>query len=299
MRLHHARLLHTSFPVLIFTLGLAILFLSGVIPAQAQSVDSPERGFHPTGSYALSNLESISMSGGNLSMRVPLAGLPAGRGGLSASLGLVYNSKVWDTLHSSTTAPECMPQMPCEPEPPRSIETLSRSDEGGWRYGFQYKLQLLERDYVAPFTQPNYNVCSDIYAVYYYQLRMSFPDGSLRTFALHGQQDYEGYYAYRPDGSTQWSQCAIPAPQTGTMTYYTTDGTYLRLDVQHDADTNWSNNPWTLYLPDGGRVTGGNAPQRIYDRNNNYVEVQNVTNYNGTGHTATKLVDQLGRALVI
>jgi hypothetical protein len=173
--------------------------MADVTPARAQSVDSPERGFHPSGSYALSDLETISMSGGNLSMRAPLAGLPAGRGGLSASLNLIYNSKVWDTLHSTTPAPECMPGMPCEPEPPRQIETLSRSDEGGWRYGFKYELELFYRDYSPPFDQQNYNVCADLSAVYYYQLRMSFPDGATRTFALQGQQSVEGYYAYKPD----------------------------------------------------------------------------------------------------
>jgi hypothetical protein len=52
----------------------------------------------------------------------------------------------------------------------------------------------------------------------------------------------------------------------------------MRLEFAHDADQDASNNPWTLYLPDGGRVvstagtnTGLAVPQRIYDRNNNYV----------------------------
>ena len=299
MKTHRARFFTLSFSRLLLAPALAALLPASAALVRAQSVESPERGFHPSGSYALSKLEAISMSGGNLSMQIPVGGLPSGRGGLSAGLSLIYNSKVWDIFHSTEPPPECPPGGSCDPEPPRPIETLGRSQEGGWRYGFQYELQLFQRDYSPPFDQHNYNVCQDLLAVYYYQLRMSFPDGSVRGFALQGQQSYDGYYAYTPGGATGWSQCAIPSPQTGTMTYYSTDGTYLRLDVQHDADNNWSNNPWTLYFPDGRRVTGGNAPQRIYDRNNNYVEVQNVTNYNGTGHTATRLVDQLGRALVI
>jgi len=43
----------------------------------------------------------------------------------------------------------------------------------------------------------------------------------------------------------------------------------------------------------------GTNGQRIYDRNNNYIEIQNVTDYNQTGNPADLIVDQLGRYLVI
>lgn len=57
---------------------------------------------------------------------------------------------------------------------------------------------------------------------------------------------------------------------------------------------------WTLYQPDGGRVTLDLAGvERIYDRNDNFVQVESISNYNGTGHEATKLSDQLGREIVI
>jgi hypothetical protein len=80
------------------------------------------------------------------------------------------------------------------------------------------------------------------------------------------------------------------------MTYHSIDGAYLRLEFAHDGDIDWTNNPWTLYFPDGGRVTGGNAPQRIYDRNNNYLDIQNIT-YNS--NLATRIVDQLGRQIIV
>jgi len=67
-----------------------------------------------------------------------------------------------------------------------------------------------------------------------------------------------------------------------------TDGTYARLDIQHDSDQNPWNNPWTLYLPDGTRVTGSNnAPERIYDRNGNYVQIDYLASYSGTGCPTT------------
>jgi hypothetical protein len=80
------------------------------------------------------------------------------------------------------------------------------------------------------------------------------------------------------------------------MTYYSTDASYTKLVIEHDTDLVWSNNPWTLYLPDGSRVTGGNAPQRTYDRNNNFIEFRNIT---WNQHPATQLLDQLGRSLII
>jgi len=128
---------------------------------------------------------------------------------------------------------------------------------------------------------------------------VNFPDGSSHEFRPIGYQDayYDGYFNIFPDG---WMTVCFGNDHFdnfGTMTYYSTDGTYLRLDVQHDADNNWENNPWTLYFPDGMRVTGGNAPQRIYDRNDNFIEIQNIILPNG--HPATNISDQLNRSIQI
>lgn len=68
------------------------------------------------------------------------------------------------------------------------------------------------------------------------------------------------------------------------------------LDVEHDSDSNGLNNPWTLFLPDGGRVTSSSTSERIYDRNNNYIEVVDGTYQ---GHTATYLNDQVGHSIII
>lgn len=78
----------------------AILFLSFSATVIAQE-KSPERGFRPAGSYALGYIETISTTSGNMMLRVPLAGLPPGRGSLAASLNLIYNSKLYDSFPSS------------------------------------------------------------------------------------------------------------------------------------------------------------------------------------------------------
>jgi hypothetical protein len=62
---------------------------------------APERGFRPSGSYALSDIETISTTSGNMILKVPLASLPPGRGGLSATLSLLYNSKLYDSFPAS------------------------------------------------------------------------------------------------------------------------------------------------------------------------------------------------------
>lgn len=79
--------------------GLCLL-LSYAAPGSAQE-QSPQRGFNAGGSYAISDIETISTTGGNLSLRVPVGSLPAGRGGLAASVSLVYNSKLYDSYPST------------------------------------------------------------------------------------------------------------------------------------------------------------------------------------------------------
>lgn len=147
---------------------------------------------------------------------------------------------------------------------------------------------------------------NDLKAIYNNRVKLVFPDGSEHIFRPNGYTDQfgDGYFNIRPDGwrttcsGVHWGSpwVTVEPYVTTTMTYYSIDGSYLRLDVEHDSDNNYSNNPWTLYFPDGRRVTGGNAPQRIYDRNNNYVEIQKIT-YNS--HPATKIIDQLNRYIII
>jgi hypothetical protein len=77
--------------------GVLIFSLNAAVKAQEKS---PERGFRPAGSYALSDMETISTTSGNMMVRVPLSGLPPGRGGLAAALSLIYNSKLYDAFPS-------------------------------------------------------------------------------------------------------------------------------------------------------------------------------------------------------
>ena len=259
------------------------------ISALAQADQTPKRGFHPAGSYALGDIETINTTNGNLMLRIPLASLPAGRAGLSHSVGLHYNSKLYDQYTSVGEDPFLPP-----PNNVVNQERLSFSNEGGWMYTFGYDLQIIDR--VTQYQSTGMPQCPDVAANYRYKLKMRFPDGSLHEFRPLGGFNYQLQDWFRFSAAGHWEDCSGPTWTATTLRYYSIDSTHMRLDVQNNSGQVVS---WTLYLPGGERVTGGNQPSRIYDRNNNYIEFQSVADYNQTGRPADLIVDQMGRSLVI
>ena len=226
-------------------------------------------------------------------LKFPLGALPAGRNGLSASIYLNYHSKLLDseTKYFLKEDESCQ-LVGQDPDtalncPYYQKRLLEESPEGGWQFGLGYSLKLIDRhdEYVNVPTekQPTCSLNSSGYYQwrYRYKLLLVFPDGSTHEMRPNGWTDGNpgdaqgDYFDIRPDGyrfdcqNFQW--------HTNTITYYSVDGSFLRLDVQHDGNTAgaWTDNPWTLYFPDGSKVTTNqpnSEPQRFYDRNNNYVE---------------------------
>jgi RHS repeat-associated protein len=275
-------------------LSTAIILIFGV-PLLVRGQDStPARGFQPANSYALSDIESINTMNGNLILNLAMGKLAPGRGGLTGQLNLHYDSKLYD---SQTQYYQDWDHLVMGEPQVVTRNMLVTSDQGGWRYGTGYGLQLIDRmNQYPPEIAPQYPAPEPIY---HYKVKVAFPDGSLHEFLPRGFGTplVEGYSDIRPDGyQTRYiGGLYQDVPYlTGTLSYYTFDGTYLRLEVQHDSDNNVWNNPWTLYFPDGTKVTNFGA--RITDRNGNYVEWSNIT-YNG--HPATQLIDQLGRKIVV
>ncbi|HEY9284576.1 MAG TPA: hypothetical protein VIP46_14060, partial [Pyrinomonadaceae bacterium] len=275
------------------------------MPAAAlpQEVKSPQRGFAPGGSYHISDFETINTTNANLMLQVPLASLPPGRGGLSAGISLRYNSKLWDAhtglfipLHNSSA----------------DFTALKRSGDGGWRYGIGYVLQQEVRPALGP--QP----CgsddpkqADERYFNRYKIKVTFPDGGAHVFYPIGAHvssddysnvDLDGRQLTYQVGSTNagtLQDCEFRDHtffSTTGMTYYTTDGTFLRLEVAHDGDRDWTNNAWTLSFPNGMRVkgnvltAGGARVQQIYDSNDNFVEIRGTA----SGMTVS---DQFGRSV--
>src|SRR5215213_5444430 len=272
------------------SLFLIVTFYSAVLGQGS----TPQRGFQPGASYALSDIETINTTNGNLMLNLPLGKLPAGRGGLSGQLNLHYDSKLYD---SKTQWYQDFDHIVMG-EPHIAIRNLLvTSDQGGWHYVTAYELQLIDRmTQYPPELETKYPATETIRK---YKVKVAFPDCSVHEFLPRGfgSPMEEGYYDIRPDGwQTRFNGSYVEdVPYlTNTLTYYTFDGTYIRLEIQHDSDALWGNNPWTLYFPDGTRVTS--YGKRITDRNGNFVEFSNIT-YNS--HPATQLMDQLGRKIVI
>ncbi|MBK7706140.1 MAG: hypothetical protein IPJ30_10245 [Acidobacteria bacterium] len=292
----------------IFAAIIIALFLFAQAFPQDTPIKAPDRGFQPGQSFALSDIESINLTNGNLLLNFPLGTLPKGRGSAGAGIALSYNSKIWDmrtekTLDSSNHLVE--------------QGFLNSSDEGGWQYGIDYRLEIVNRQLesdngyqcTTSSRQPDYR------SVYQWKVKLYFPDGSNRefrptgysdTFPLSGASQPDGFYNVHPDGTirnvtftsqqdpytneVRWG-CNISTgyhPVT-SMTYHSTDGSFLKLVYQRTGE-------WTLFFPDGSRVENDANGQRIIDRNSNFVEKGTVTLPDGT--TAAGWIDQFGRYTV-
>jgi len=282
-----AVVLRSSLRKLASTASLLLLFCVG---AFAQDNTIANRGIYPTGGYAIGALDTINTTNGDLMLHIPLASLPAGRGGNPGyTLNLLYDSKLFDTkIKAHRNA--------LDPSQNYDLNTLQFSSSGGWHFGTRYVMSVVKRSdmFDGPTSQPH---CPDPTALYVWKLKMSFPDGSIHEFRPTGYTDnvQDRYYNTNYDGFTTTCSGGSYTVTTG-MHYYSADGTYLHLVVGHDGDGNPYNNPWTLYYPDGHYITdNGNGIQKIYDRNGNYITIQSVTLPNG--HSAIQISDQMGRII--
>jgi len=112
---------------------------------------SNRRGFQPGNSFAIGDFETINTTNGNLMLRFPLGGLPAGRNGLTAGINLFYNSKLLDseTQYFRKENEECEivggageGVLVC---PYYQKQVLKESEQGGWQFGAIYSLKLIDR----------------------------------------------------------------------------------------------------------------------------------------------------------
>lgn len=255
--------------------ALSLVLSGGAVSVRSQETEpsKPVRGLYPAGAYDLGGIETIDTTSGNLRLNIPLASLPAGRGG-GFTLRLHYNSKLYDAHVEEERQPNGSVFRL------RMLEPSDHSGEGGWRYGLRYQMHL-ERQ-AARCGQPG---GTDVYKLY-----LVFPDGNLREFRPAGYDDYsnKGFFPISPGGEQPCGGGTVPGPRT----YYSTDGSYLRLVFPNDGG-----NSWTLYFPDGSTVKGG-ATQRHTDRNGNYTDVYSLPPL-PNGNNADRVTDQWGRSLTV
>ncbi|MBX3279138.1 MAG: hypothetical protein KF868_14130, partial [Acidobacteria bacterium] len=127
----------------------AVVLFCLSLPVSAQSAAArPERGISPANSYAVSNIENVSLTNGNVNLSIPLANLPPMSGGkLSWMLRAIYNSKPWDTIRS-----EIQPD-PMDPYK-YTVSHLQLSGAGGWRLGARYELSFQDIDWDYEWIRP-------------------------------------------------------------------------------------------------------------------------------------------------
>ena len=269
-----------------FAFIILIIVLAGAHGFAQSKTSAPERGFNPGNSYAVSNIETISQQSGNLMLNLPVGSLPAGRGGTSAGISLNYNSKIWDLETPEPVAPDYS-----------EFQNLIPGVDGGWNYEYQYRLK-------SEVTQISPGVCDQRYSII-------APDGSRHLLWLKDQTDVTGAVNVYADGSFD---CGATPPgfrsQAYNLTFFTLDGTFMRVEVEGDNDANPDDNRWTLFMPDGSRVVhnpnhsanpqAAGVVQRVFDRNGNSIDfIETASDAGYSNHRTTTLLDQLNRSVVI
>lgn len=257
---------------------------------QSDPID-PKRGSAPGSSMSISDIENINLTNGNLMLNMPLVSLPKGRGGLSASFGMVYNSKIYKPVVEEIIVNN----------DPTDQNVLYNSDEGGWRptnsLDYQFKFTNRWDGGASPIS------CTDAINLqknaYVFRVQITMPDGNDKDFRPVGYQAYwgdgydDGFFNFSPYGKvrtfTGGSNCGgyDTTVTTSPIAYYSADGSNIRMIVD---PTNLS---FTLYFPDGSYYQSSNS--RLTDRYGNYI--QKMTPFTYSGKTANGIEDSVGRKI--
>lgn len=287
---------------------LFILLLTLVAGANGQD-RKPDQGFKAGNSYAISDIESVNLTNGNVVLNLPLASLPKGRAGGSHGITLNFNSKMWNSRQERRND-----GVPIENGSTEYIrELLELTDAWTIQSSYQLvqtdRLALEERAECKPYNE-------DAYAKnpFRWKVEVKFPDGSSKEFRPYGSgfnyYEQDGYFAISINGTrvneslttitsqtqTPVAQCSVSTTQiTSGMNYFSTDGSAIRLFVPYRANPT---DPlrWTMYFPDGTTVETGPPSdpgvQKITDRNGNSVRIMQAT-YNSM--MGIRIEDDLGR----
>ena len=287
-----------SFMSLVLVLGLASVPATAQQPQYPYAVDTkPARGIMPNSEQLSSPLDNIDPTTGKLHIQIPLASLPAGNAGSGFDLTLTYDSHLYD-MGVGELGPAWLTQT--------IAPTLTG---GGWGYNFKnYKVELEQRH------PPSWvSGCGgqDIQSLLeherFYRYRITLPDGSQHILHLlgYGDEKNDGYWGdgfYGVDMAGVRSFCATqhlsryPSNVTGPLTYYTTDGSYLRFQI-NAGGTDWTQQQWTLFYPDGRRVLGRyDQAEHLFDANGNGIHITNQTE---NGHTVAYITDDFSRSIRI
>ena len=244
-------------------LALLLILLAGSgMFAMAQTSSRPDRGINPIGSYAVSDIESVNLINGNMSLAIPLAALPPMAGGeLSRALRAHFNSKLWNTKLREVE----------DPGGNYVEETLQLSNEGGWRISTPYVLWFRHRDAdyqaIVPTLDDPSDPLNQELRRYTYKMVLTTPDGASHELRPVDYPSSPGFFDFTRGYYKD-------SPQTtsinASMRYYSFDGSHLwaRIDPFGTNPTSWS-----VYMPDGTVIELSNGIQRIKDTNGNKIKI--------------------------
>jgi hypothetical protein len=263
-----------------------------------------DRGFRPTGSYSISNIESVNETSGGVSLKIPLAQTPPGRNGHRYGLSLHYNSAFYDLdLNGSGNVeiadegaypPTSYPNLQYNSLYPRDGGTTS----GGWRYSHRIYLDSESRTDCNT-SQP---YCFRLSLVLgdgsTHALRMRVPEESLNDPQGSGfsQINYLGRRGFAPTNTAYGAN----------HTFYSTDGSYIRVEtsaVSDGASPPVYSGSWRAYFPDGRSVSGPIAgfvreADQICEKDGQCISIANSYNINSQ-LVHTELREPIGRRISI
>jgi RHS repeat-associated protein len=252
----------------------------------------PPRGFMPTADQLTSPVDSIDPISGKLHFEIPLASMPRGRAGNGFDLNLVYDSHLYDLV------PEIL-------QPPSNLNVdpevawyLSSYSTGGWHYNIDNLRLDIEGHAGAIDYYPD---CTEESPKRVYRLRVPMLDGSLHTMQLRGygaamNDNYsgDGFFGIYPLTGRS-NVCAAlhhdwPSQLTGWLSYYSIDGSYLKLEIYVDGSGNMNAAPFYIYYPDGQRAIGhGFNIEALYDANGNGIHF--------SGHCVDEFCNQMYKTI--
>ena len=284
-------------------LGLWMMFGATTVFAQyPYSVETrPPRGFMPGADQLTSPVDSIDPISGKLHLEIPIASLPRGRAGSGFDLNLVYDSHLYDLV------PEIL-QPPNSTLDPEVAWLLSSYSTGGWHYNIDNLHLDIEGHYGAV---DNVLDCAEDSPRRVYRLRVPMFDGSLHIMQLRGygaavSDNYsgDGFFGIYPL-TGRANVCAAkyhewPSQLTGWLSYYSIDGSYLKLEVYVDGSGNMDAAPFYIYYPDGQRATGhGFFIENLFDANGNGIHFSNHCADDPCNFTYTAISDDAGHEIRI
>jgi RHS repeat-associated protein len=268
----------------------------------------PDLGFLP-GGPSQGQIESVNPIAGNLNLTFPLAKLPAGPGGFTTGVNLIYNSAFYTTWVDDNGSGGSEVRVVYTNTPTNVADTgalMPPDGGGGWSYGFRCLVWEAETAYSHA---PGVGITT----------YLRTPDGTDHrlllvsatrtdgTPAASFNQNYPNQAIY-DIGATgichnSIGDCAGMTQFNGTLIFASGDSSFIRLE----SDTVHST--WIASLPDGTRVSGNfgsgsstdailaSEMNQIQDKNGNKITLANFC-AEGSPCTTT-ITDQQSRAISI